>query len=346
MSRELKVHHDALTPEVAWLAKMTTGPAPASALIRVTALLGALVLRRTDLEMFQESVLPVEGAAQATILVEAENLRTALKSVSGPLVLTVNDDELIVKSKTSTARIKAAVVEYPIWPEFEPTAEKVAIGGPQLARVLTSAGTDDAVPQLMAVAFDAGSMVTTDRFRLSRSTYGPSEFKAMAPSAALKAMAKRDGVVYVDPGLVNGANWIELSSGGRTVLAPMPEQELFKWKHLVPADPSVRVALRKSDLLAAAGGDEVTITVSSDSVAVVSHSEGIEVERTIEPVQMIEHRQDLSVRLRSKYLTEALRGISSGLVLLEGDSINKPVVLQDIGEIDLHLIMPVRQKAS
>ncbi|AYQ98918.1 DNA polymerase III sliding clamp [Mycobacterium phage NiebruSaylor] len=344
MSRELKVRDGVLTPEVAWLAKMSTGAAPASALIRVTALVGALVLRRTNMDLFQESVIPVEGAAQATVLVEAGKLLAGLKSVSGMLVLTVNDDELIIKSSDATVKVRAANVEYPIWPEFESTADQAIIGTPQLTQVLTSAGTDESMPQFMVVSFDAGQMVTTDRFRLSRINYGPSEFRAVAPTAALKAMSKSQGVVYVEPGKVGDADWIELSSAGRTVLAPMPQQDLFKWQHLIPKDPPVQVALSRRDLLDAAGGDEVTISVAPDAIRVTSHSDGVEVERTLKPLNIIKHELDgpLVVRMRSKYLNEALRGIDTGTLLMAGSAGNRPVMFQDVSESDLHLIMPVR----
>lgn len=348
MSNELKINDDALSAEVGWLTKMPSGGTPETAVIQITSFLSALMLRRTDLNQYRESVLPAEGVGQSSVCVDAMKLSEGLRSVSGPLVLTVDTDQLSIKSAKLTVRIKAAKVNFPKWPQFESTADQAVVGARQIARVLTSVGTDETVPALLAVAFDGGSMISTDRFRLSRITYDGKSFTGKVPGAALRAFAKTDGVVYVEPGRwpeVSKDDWVELSSGGRTLITQMADTPFPQWKQLIPSDAPVRVAVRRDDLLSAAGGEEVRLTIDGDTLTVVSSSDSVEIERAVPLVETLRNNLDgpFTVTLRSKYINDALRGISSGLALLEVTAPDRPVVLQDIGESDLHLIMPIRE---
>lgn len=348
MSKELKINDDALSAEVGWLTKMPSGPAPACAVIQVTSFLSALMLRRTDLNQYRESVLPAEGVGQASVCVDALKLAEGLRAVSGPLVITVGDDTLTIKSSKLTVRIKGADVEFPKWPQFVSSADQNVVGARQIARVLTSVGTDETLPGLMAVAFDDGVMVSTDRLRLSKITYDGEGFTGLVPAAGLRAFARADGIVYVEPGSwpeQGGAKqWVELSSAGRTLTMPMADAEFPRWQRLIPLDAPIRVAVRRDDLLNAAGGDQVQLTVSGETMTVVSHSDGVEIEREIDLVQTLRNTNDgpFTVTMRSRFVNEALRGVSSGLVLLELTAPDKPVVIQDISEEALHLVMPIR----
>lgn len=355
MSRELQVTEEALNTEVAWLAKMPTGPMPEMGVIEFRALLGALAMRRTSFDQWQETVIPVKGAAQATILVDAAKLAIALKQVSGPLSITIGDDQLAIKSAERTVRLQAADVEFPKWPAFEETSPRATIGAVQLARALTSVGTDETIPALTRVRFEDGSMISTDRFRLTKITYDDkSGFTAAVPAGVLRVFAKVGGVVYASLGKCEGVRgqWIELTTGGRTVLAATGDEEFAKWKHLIPDAAPVRVAVRRDELLSAAGGEEVTLTLSGTTsgdddeatMTVVANSDGMEIEQDIKLIQVVRFNLDgpISVSLRSKYINDCLRSVGSGLILVDVTADNKPVMVRDISENDLHLIMPVR----
>lgn len=347
LPRELKVNADKLATEVAWLAKMPTTQ-PVTAIIQVTSLLSAVMLRRTCFEQYQESVVPAKGIDQGSVLVDAEKLAAALKSVSGEVVITISGDTLRINDGERIVRLKTAdsAIDFPPWPRFEGQG-KVAVNSREMVQVLTSAGADEAYPQLMTVAFDDGTMITTDRFRLSAVTYSPTGFVGIVPVSVLKPFVKADTVVFVEAGTVPGDpdKWLELRSGMRTVTAPIPDAEFPRWRQLVPEDAPLRVLLPREALLRAISGEEITIAVDGETVSVYSSTDDIETEQTLQVFRTV--RNDLAgpfrVSIRSKYAKDALRALNSGLVLFEATTPIKPVVFRDISEKELHLIMPTRQ---
>ena len=351
MPRELKVDAEKLAAEVAWLAKMPA-TVPATAVIQVTSLLSAVMLRRTCYDRWQESIIPAEGAAQASILVDANKLSAALKTMSGnTLTISVDDGTLIINDRAKTTRLKTAdddTIKFPKWPQFEGTGRAV-INSREMVQALTSAGVDEALPQLMVVSFDNGKMVTTDRFRLSAITYDETGFTGKVPTSVLRPFVKADTAVFVEAGKVpdDPDQWVELRSGMRTVTAPMADTDFTKWKALVPADPPVQVLVPKEALLSAVSGEEVTLLIDGDTLSVLSTSDGIETEQQIKLFQT--QRNDLDepfrVTIRSKFVKDALRALNSGLVWLEGVAPQKPLMFRDIQQKDLHLLMPLRTPA-
>lgn len=347
LPRELKVNVDKLAAEVAWLAKMPT-TVPATAVIQVTSLLSALMLRRTCFERYQETVVPAEGAAQASILVDAGKLATALKAVSGTITITIGDGVLGIRDGERTVRLKTAddAVDFPKWPQFEGLG-KSAVNSREMVQVLTSAGRDETLPNLMTVAFDDGTMVATDQYRLSAITYSPTGFVGTVPTSVLKPFAKADTTVFVEAGTVPGDpdSWVELRSGRRTVTAPMPQVEFPKWRRLVPVDAPLQVMVPKDALLKAVGAsNDVDLIVEGETMTVLTATDDIETEQQIKLFQTVRNELDgpLRVNVRSKYIKDALRALNSGLVLFEASAERKPVMFRDIQQKDLHLIMPQR----
>lgn len=345
--RELIVSAEKLSAEVAWLAKMPA-TTPETAVIQVTSLLSAVMLRRTCFERYQESVIPAQGVGQASILVDAGKLAAALKAVTGKLVITIGDGELNIKDGERTVRLKTAdgAVDFPPWPQFEGQG-KAAVNSREMVQVLTSAGHDETLPQFMTVSFDDGTMVATDRFRMSAITYSPTGFVGMVPTSVLRPFAKVDTAVFVEAGTVpnDPDKWVELRSGMRTVTAPMRDTEFPAWRAFIPEDPPVRVLLPKEALFKAVSGEEVTFIIDDGTMRVLSRSDDIETEQEIKVFRTVRNDFDgpFTVSIRSKYVKDALRALNSGLVLFEGKAANKPVMFRDIQEKDLHLVMPVRQ---
>lgn len=360
MTLALTTSDEALTPEVKWLNQMF-GTSPETAVIQVTTLLGAIMLRRTDHTQWRQVMVPANGAVQGSICVDADNLDRALKTLTGTITVNLDDERLVLADAERTVKLRAATAfDYPTWPTFEPSEdERTPIGAIQFGRVLTSVGHDETMPQLSVVAFDKGSMVTTDRHRLTKVEYGKKGFVGQVPLAAMKAFAKADGVVWVESGAVNTPGfesggdgpWVQLTSGNRVVLTATADTTFPKWRQLIPAEAPVSVVLRRDDLAKAVGGEEMELTIvapegdtTDGSLRVTTIADGMEVEQKmwLEGVQRFDADSPLTVRLRSRYVKEALRAIGSGLVLLTATASDKPVMFQDIAKNDLHLIMPVR----
>lgn len=337
-----------MSAEASWLSRTAdVGP------IELTSMLGALVMRRTVGGQYRETVLPAMGGSAASVKVDAAKLMMALRRVTGKITLGITEDGLSIRSANRVVRISSSWADSPAWPLFQADADSVAIGAVQLARVLTSAGVDESLPALKQVHFAEGLMVTTDRFRLSRVRYADTGFTATVPADAVRAMAGRSGVVDVSLGrCINlPGEWVELSTAGRSVwTATTDGVDLPRWKQLIPQQAPVRVAVRREDLLYATGGDEVTLTLSppdgddSPMLTMISHSSGMEIEEEVKLVEVIRYDCDgpTTVGLRSRFLTDALVGAGSGLILLDFVNSNQPVMVRGVSENDVHLIMPVR----
>jgi DNA polymerase-3 subunit beta len=342
MNRSLKVSADMLAAEAAWMAKLPSGYDPLGKVVQVSAVLGALQLRRTDFDQYRESVIPAEGAGQFDVAVDATKLAEVLKGMRGMAVVDVEDKKLTVSVGGTTAALRAEDdVEFPAWPMFTPTDAPAVLRPAQVARVLVSVGTDDTLPALTSVAFDYGAMVTTDRFRLTRIVYADSGFSTLVPGATLRAFARGKDMLTVEP----GDTLVRLCSGGRSVIVTKPDTEFPKWRQLIPTDAPVSVLLRRDDLLAAVGGEQVTLTVYEDGTILVTSADDdgdLEVTREISGQLIRGDGLPFTVRLRSKYLTECLRNVGCGAVRMEASSPTKPLLFQDVGKSDLHLIMPIR----
>ena len=233
--------------------------------------------------------MPVEGAAQADILVDAAKLATALKTVSGRVTITVGDDDLSIKSSERTVRLKTAdkAVEFPAWPQFEGQG-KAVVNSREMAQALTSVGTDETIPQLMVVAFDNGTMVS---HRPVPALGGHLRHVGIHREGVQLGAARlhqgrhrgvhRGGQLHR---MVTKAEWVELRSGTRTVTAPMPDTEFPKWKQLIPKEPPLRVVVPRAALLRTAIGEEVTLVIDGETMTVTSEDDGIETEQQISAV--------------------------------------------------------------
>lgn len=354
MSRELTVNGEKFTAEVTWLAKM---PAigPETAVIQITTLVGAIALRRTCFDWYQESVIPAEGVDQSSMLVDAGKLMAALKTVDGALSITVAPSELVIQARGRTVRLRGATLDFPKWPRFEAVTPRQTVATREIAEVLTSVGTDEAIPQLMAVAFDNGSMVATDRFRLTAVEYAESGFTGKVGSSVLKTVAKNDSVVFIESGRCYGEriDWVSLQDGARTVLAPTLDTEFPQWRRLIPDAAPVRLALDRAALRKAITGEEVTLTARRGGTVTVVGKSGdgvMEIQQSVPAFRVLRfdtdettRSGDFSVSIRSKYVLDCLKAITSGLVLVEMGTPDKPVVFRDVSEKDVHLVMPMKR---
>ena len=348
MSKQLKIVADQLAKEVSWLNKMPTVE-PVSAVIQITAVIGAVIVRRVSDDQYRESVVAAAGGDQVSITVAANKLLDALKSLEGPLTITINDEDLTLESSERKVTIRSAssAVDFPEWPQFAGQGFGVLLPD-NLTQVLTSVGTDDDLPALKNVAFDNGTMVSTDRHRLTRVTYDKVGFTGQVNSATLKAFAKTSTAVFVEAGTVRDQPWVQLRSTGRSCTSPLADVSFPNWRKLIPEDQPLRVVFDREQLLKAITGAETTLTIDGDSMIVVGDSgdSDIRTEQKVNLYKTVQNEFDepVSVSVSSKFLADCLRGLSSKLVVLGITDSTSPVVISDLTDA-LHLLMPIK-KAS
>lgn len=350
MNRSMTLPARTLADETAWMAKLRPGSGfnPSTKTVQITALLGALQLRRTDFEQYRETVIPAEGAGQFDAIVDAAKLAELLKPMNGSVAIDFNGKLTVAVNGTAAALRSSEASEFPGWPVFTPVDEPAIISAAQAARVLTSVGTDATLPVLTVVAFDKGAMVTTDRFRLTRITYDEdSTFTTLVPGDVLRAFASGNDILTVQPGVGEKKEpLVQLTSGGRSIVAPVPDVEFPKWRQLVPEQTPVGAMVRRDDLAAAvARGERTTLTLRDDDTMLVCVDGGEDSDFEISTevkTEMASGDLPFTVTMLSKYVTEAMRAMGSGAVLIGATTPVKPVVFRDASGAVMHLIMPIR----
>jgi|694.fasta_scaffold05332_17 DNA polymerase III sliding clamp (beta) subunit (PCNA family) len=348
VTKELKVVAEKLAKEVSWLNKMPTVE-PVSAIVQITAVIGAVIVRRVSDDQYRESIVAAGGGDQVSITVAASKLLDALKSLEGPLTITINDEDLTLESSERKVTIRSAssAVNFPEWPQF--TGQGFGVLMPDnLTQVLTSVGNDDNLPALKTVAFDNGTMVSTDRHRLTRVTYGQSGFTGQVESASLRAFAKTNTAVFVEAGTVNDRPWVQLRSTGRSCTSPMADVSFPNWRKLIPEDQPLKVVFDREQMLKAITGTETSLTIDSNSIIVVGENgdSDIRTEQKVDLYQTVQNEfiEPVSVSISSKLLADSLRGLGSKLAVLGITDPTSPVVISDLTDA-LHLVMPIK-KAS
>lgn len=346
MPKELRIDADRLAKEVAWLNKMPTVE-PVSAVVQITAVVGAIVVRRVSDDQYRESTIPAAGGDQVSITVAGNKLLDALKSLEGSLTITINDEDLTLESSERRVTIRSAngAVEFPEWPQF--TGQGFGVLLPDnLNQVLTSVGNDDNLPALKTIAFDNGTMVSTDRHRLTRVTYDKSGFTGQVNSASLRAFAKTGSAVFVEAGTVKDQPWVQLRSDGRSCTSPMADVSFPNWQKLIPEDQPLQVVFDREQLLKAVTGAETSLTIDGDSMIVVgeNNDSDIRTEQKVKLYQTLQNEFDkpVSVSVSSKFLTDSLRGLGSKLAVLGITDAKSPVVISDLTDA-LHLVMPIKK---
>ena len=349
--KTVTVNAEDLVREVKWMTRLKPSAAPASNIMQVRILLGALQLRRTDLDQYRESLIKGSGADQSCIEVDTELVMEVMKlHKQGRALVGIDEDRLVIQVSGQIIRVKGVTSQkFPEWPVFERDKERSAtVGARKLSRVMTSLSKDDLLPILGNVSFDSGAMYTTDRFRMTRVVYDTDGFTALVPSVALRAFSSGDGIAIVATG--NGAvaeqtdiPMVRVSSGGRSVVVRIPDGDFPNVERLIPESPTTKVMLQRQSLLSAASGQRTVIKVEGAKMTVIgSNQDGdVEIEKSITITPFAES-EPFTVSLLTRYLTDCLGAMNSGMVLFEATEPDKPLVFSDVDQGTMHLVMPVR----
>jgi DNA polymerase III sliding clamp (beta) subunit (PCNA family) len=346
----VKIDASELARAAAWIAKGKARTyVPVLNTVQVTTTVDGLRLRRTDFDLFREAIVgPATGHdGDATVLVDPGQLAALTKGGKGDALVTVDTDGVIVVTGARTVHLPAAAVDpgdYPDWPTFQPTTAPAVLDVATLKRGLTSAGNDDTLPMLTGVRFESGQMVTTDRFRLSRITFGADDgFTALVPGNALRLFTVGvKGAVSVE----HSDGLVRITADGRSVITRVLDAEFPRWQHLIDsADGAATVVaeIRRADLLDAIGaGIRVHLELRADGTMAVSTRDvdgAAVVEQTI-AATVVADELPFTGAVSVHNLTAVLKGIAGDVVTLTASTPLRPIVLKS-GD-DYHLVMPVK----
>jgi DNA polymerase III sliding clamp (beta) subunit (PCNA family) len=349
--KTVTVNAEDLIREVKWMSRLKDTTAPTSNIMQVRILLGALQLRRTDLDQYRESLIVGRGADQSCIEVDTGLVMDVIKLHRRDQALVgIDEDRLVIQVGGQVIRVKGVTPgEFPEWPVFERDKERsAAVGARKLTRAMTSLASDDLLPVLTNVAFDNGAMYTTDRFRMTRVLYDTGGFTALVPATALRAFSAGDGMAIIATGTGSVAKqtdipMVRVSSGGRSAVVRIPDGEFPNVERLIPESPTTRVTLHREALLAAASGHRTVLKLDgTDLTAIGSDDKGdVEIEKSIK-VTPLGESAPFTTTLMTKYLTDCLKAMNSGTVLFEATEPDKPLAFSDADQSTVHLVMPIR----
>jgi DNA polymerase-3 subunit beta len=349
--KTVTVNAEDLIREVKWMSRLKDTTSPAGSTMQVRILLGALQLRRTDLDQYRESLITGSGADQSCIEVDTELLMDVIKLHRRDRALVgIDDDRLVIQVGGQIIRVKGLTPgKFPEWPVFERDKERMAaVGARKLARVMTSLASDDLLPVLSNVSFDSGAMYTTDRFRMTRVVYDTDGFTALVPATALRAFSSGDGMAIIATGIGSVANqtdipMVRVSSGGRSVVVRIPDGSFPNVERLIPESPTTRVMMHRDALIAAASGQRTVLKLDGTNLtATGSDQKGdIEIEKSVK-VTPLGESSAFTATLMTKYLTDCLKAMNSGTVLFEATEPDKPLAFSDVDQATMHLVMPIR----
>jgi DNA polymerase III sliding clamp (beta) subunit (PCNA family) len=350
--KTVTVNAEDLVREVKWMSRFKDTTSPTGNVMQVRILLGALQLRRTDLDQYRESLIPGTGADQSCIEVDTELIMDVMKlHTQGQALVGIDEDRLVIQVAGQIIRVKGIETgKFPEWPVFERDKERSStISARKLTRAMTSLSKDEMLPILTNVAFDNGATYTTDRFRMTRVVYDTAGFTALIPAVALRAFSSGDGMAIITTGngAVDGTTdipMVRVSSGGRSIVVRIPDGDFPNVERLIPESPTTRVMLRRDALLSAATGHRTVITVDGSTMTVTGSNEDgdVEIEKTITVTQIGEPSEPFTTTLLTRYLTDCLKAMNSGLVLFEATESDKPLAFSDADQATMHLVMPIR----
>jgi DNA polymerase III sliding clamp (beta) subunit (PCNA family) len=333
----LKIDAATLAADAAWIAKGKTRRTyvPVLATTHLSVTDDGLRLRITDFELFREVIVPAENAAASdvAVLVDPEKLAKFLKGAKGDALVSVDAAEGIrieFGGRTITVgKADGDVADYPQWPEFV-AADAVMVDPATIKRALSSVGRDGTLPMLTGVRFDAGNMVTTDRFRLSRIEFARGgEFDALVPREPLQLFTVGKGGVLIEFGKLfdrelpsHGDKRVRVSRDGRSVVAFELDAQFPKYRQLIPTEFTIMAGFRKADMLAALAGESVDLTfdslVGTITVSGRERDGGVVVSQAIAADVVHDDPTSFTIRACSKYVADALKGIDADLIEFGG----------------------------
>lgn len=312
-----------------------------------------LVLSATDFETSVSFKLPVKGKRAKAVAVPARLLATVTAKLVGAVTITVDDATVNLIDDAGT------VYEMPVANETPPLplAAGDQAGAPEafdmdafrkaVAFTAGSVSKDAARPILTAIAFQGGTAVSTDSYRLAFFRDAPNITALVPATAALIAVKAipegEDVTVQFSPDKTR----MILTSGAVHFGTRLVDGEYPKWQQLVPTKQEHRAEINRKSFLEAVG----KIAVADKTVPVRMALIGATLSLLTIVQDVVKADADLiadgtmpNVALNTTYLAAALKVIPSEVITLSATDGLKPVLLTD-GSTDSPwklLLMPVR----
>ncbi|MFO0893977.1 MAG: DNA polymerase III subunit beta [Phycisphaerales bacterium] len=356
---------DALTTACSVVSARTS--APALACVKLTAKDGILTLRSSDGEVWVALSVPqVDIKEEGQALVPADKLLQIVRaSEDSTLTLDLQKQALLVRGEDARFTIFGHdVKEYPALrevpasrAEFETTADVLRR---LIERTLFATAMDNSRYAFNGVLLDRKGkklrMVATDGRRLAvargECQKGEGDTSAIIPTKAMTTLNR----LIEDPAapirVAREENRIQFQIGdgadGAVLISNLVEGTFPPFEDVIPKDLDRRItfdrdhfssAVRRAALLTNEESKGVRLSFTQESVVLRSRAPEVgEAEITL-PLEGFQG-EPIEIGFNPQYLTDALKVVDPGEVVIELKAPNKPGVLKAGGEFT-YVVMPV-----
>ncbi len=356
---------EALTTAASVVAPRNTSPALAC--VKLTAKDGLLTLRATDSEIGIAVCVPqVEVQKDGETLVPAEKLLQIVRaSEDATLTMELQGQALSVRGEDAKYRIFVHdPKDFPRVPEipesridFETNAEQLRR---LVARTLFATAMDTSRYAFNAVLLDrAGKklrMVATDGRRLAVARgecgKGEGEFRAIVPTKTMNTLNRLMGDPASPVTVAREETRIQFRIGSgadaAVLISQLVEGTFPPFEDVIPKDHDKRItfdrdalgsAVRRAALLTNEESKGVRMSFGPESLVLRSRAPELgEAEITI-PMEKYQG-EPIEIGFNPNYLTDALKVVDPGEVMIELKAPNKPGVLKAGSEFT-YVVMPV-----
>jgi len=356
---------EALTTAGSVVAPRNTSPALAC--VRMTAKGGLLTIRATDTEVsVAVSVPQVDVQQEGDTLLPAEKLLQIVRA-SDDTTLTMEMQGQTMLLRGEDAKYKIFCLDpkdFPKIPElppsktdFETTAEQMRR---LIARTLFATAMDTSRYAFNAVLLDREGrklrMVATDGRRLALArgecSKGEGEFRAIVPTKTMNVLNRLMHDPAAPVAVAREETRIQFRIGAgedaAVLVSQLVEGTFPPFEDVIPKDHDKKIsfdrdalgsAVRRAALLTNEESKGVRMTFGSDSLVLRSRAPELgEAEITL-PMEKY-HGEPIEIGFNPSYLTDALKVIDPGEVIIELKAPNKPGVLKAGAEFT-YVVMPV-----
>lgn len=361
---KLQVTQENLTKALSSVARVASsrGTLPILSNVLLKVVDGRLSIAATNLDIGITHYIGAKVSEEGAITVPAKLMQDFVGSLpSGVIDLTLEDSKLrIVTDKYQSVINGVSAEDYPVMPAIEDgqtwnvPARDLKLA---LQQVIVAASNDEARPVLTGVYWHTHEgalyLAATDSYRLAEKALMKTaqEMKLLIPASSLNDLLRVLGDAEEDVAVTFDEQQVLFRVNDVELVTRLIEGNYPDYRRLIPSAFATSVVLKKSDfvnitkvssLFARESAGSVTINLEEANQTVSIRSIASQIgENTASANGSV--TGDGTITLNSRYILDALHGVSSDEVLFGFNGKLEPTVLRDPKSGDYtHVIMPLK----
>jgi DNA polymerase-3 subunit beta len=338
---------------------------PALSSILLIASGKSLKVRATNLSLGIEIEIPAKVEKEGVVAITGSIFSNILGNIqsNGSVVITAENDNIRLTSKTSNALIKCVPYEdFPTLPtvtgtEFMINSEKLIEG---FKAVMFAGAVSDIKPEIATVYIYTQEnemiFVATDSFRLAEKRIKLKQPVDMSP--ILIPLKNISDIVRTfesnedDMKVTLSDHQVSFTSGGVYVTSRLINGTYPDYRQIVPKEYITSAVVLKSDLIQAlrlsnvfsGKFNQITFTIDPEqkTLSLASKNNDVGEQKTVVSGSM--KGEKIEVLVNYRYLSEVLGVIGNDSISIECSEATRPIVVKGVGDTNfLYLMMPMNR---